>query len=598
MSQQNSRKVIPVSDWESLYISGNHTELSYQFLHYLHRFGQSSQAIVTPYLREELSGFLYNFAECLIRPDFKIPENEIQLYIHFNGAIAYLAASTDFVNTDQWLRQLDQYGAPAIKKLILYSLRNRYRPSVEALFLEEPALTSYWYAKQFMASNIPAQRWLLENARSLYASMPDDYQVMSSDCVLAGYFAITYLDPENERPFKQKLNAAIRRCSPVIRPARPRRMKSIAIITKRWFRGSAVYRALYPYLESLVGNYELILVNLARTGANIETGLFDSVINFPALRDVGRLSAEQRQVVEDQDWGMVYYPDIGMDVETVYLANQRLAPIQIMGYGHPASTHGSEIDYFIAGQESEIPELAEKYFSERLVLLPGIGMIPVWPKRPIARSRRKTDKGIVSINCPWTILKINAEIVDVLRDIVAKSPVRVRFRFFSGHDIDKMGAHPVYQQDLAELLGPDVVELYGIISYQEFMSEMSNGDLTLVAYPFGGFNTVIDSLHAGVPVIAWEGVHGYNRFPPALLRRAGFPELVAASREEFMNKALHLIRDPQYRAAMSARIEDGNLDQRITADLDPCDFKRAIDYLVNNHESLVSDPSRQPIFIS
>ncbi len=598
MSRQHSRNVIPVSDWDALYVSGNHAELSWQFLHYLHSFSRSSRAIITAEVREELSGFLQHFADCLIRPDFSIPENEILPYIHLNAAIAYLAASTDFVNTDQWLQQLDQQGSPAIKKLILYSLRNRYRPSVDALFHEEPALTSFWYAKQFMASNLPARRWLLENARALYASMPDDYQVMSPNCVLAGYFAITYLDPENERPFKQKLNAAVRRSSPVIRPACPRNKKSIAVITKRWFRNSAVYRALYPYLESLAGDYGLTLVNLARPDTNIETGLFDSVVNFPALRNVGRMSGEQRQIVEDQDWGVVYYPDIGMDVETVYLANQRLAPIQIMGYGHPASTHGSEIDYFIAGQESEIPELAEEYFSERLVLLPGIGMIPVWPKNIVNKTSCKTGKDSVLINCPWTILKINADIIDVLRDIMAESPVPVRFRFFSGHDIDEMGAHPVYEQDLKELLGPDAVELYGLISYREFMAEMANGDLTLVAYPFGGFNTVIDSLHVGVPVVAWEGNHGYNRFPPALLRRAGFPELVATSREEFTDKALRLIRDPLYRATMSARIEEGDLEQRVTTGLDPCDFKRAIDYLVENHETLKNDPSREPVVIT
>jgi len=597
MSRQHSRKVIPVSNWDSLYISGNHAELSWQFLHYLHKFSRSSRAIITAEVRGELSGFLQQFADCLIRPDFSIPENEILPYLHFNAAIAYLAASTNFINTDRWLKQLNQQDGPAIKKLILYSLRNRYRPPVEALFQQEPALTSFWYAKQFMASNVPAQRWLLENARTLYASMPDDYQVMSPNCVLAGYFAITYIDPENERPFKQKLNAAIRRSSAVIHPVGLRNKKSIAVITRRWFKNSAVYRALYPYLESLGEDYELTLVNLARPDADIETGLFDSVVNFPALRNVGRLSAEQRQIVEGQDWGLVYYPDIGMDVETVYLANQRLAPVQIMGYGHPASTHGSEIDYFIAGQESEIPELAEEYFSERLVLLPGIGMIPVWPKLVVKESSRKTGAGTVLINCPWTILKINADTIDVLRDIMAESPVPVRFRFFSGHDIDEMGAHPVYEQDLKELLGPDAVELYGLISYQKFMAEMANGDLTLVAYPFGGFNTVIDSLHVGVPVVAWEGTHGYNRFPPALLRRVGFPELVATSREEFTEKALRLIGDPQYRATISARIEEGDLEQRVTAGLDPYDFKRAIDYLIENHETLKNDRSQEPVVI-
>lgn len=597
MSGKPNRREIPMSEWDALWFSGKHAELSYNFLHYIHQFSRSGHEKLSATLQEELGRFLNLFASCLVRPEFTISDTDILPYIHLNAVIAYLAASTDYVNTDRWLEQLDREEAPVWKIMALYSLRNRYRPRVDRLFREEPLLASLWYAKQFMASNLPASRWLLQNARDLFMGIPDNYQMASSNCVLAGYFAITYLDSENEAPFKMKLNAAIKRCQPAVNPVRVRRKKTIAVVTRRWFRNSAVYRALYPYLESLGDDYELTLVNLARPGVPVENGLFKTVVYFHPLKNPSRLSHEQRQIIEDQDWGIVYYPDIGMDVETVYLANLRLAPIQIMGYGHPASTHGAEIDYFIAGQETELPEYADRYFSERLVMLPGMGMIPVWPERSFKRDKPVAGQKDVIINCPWTLLKINADIVDLLREVVDECSQSLRIRFFAGHDISEMGAQPVYMQELQDLLGIESVELHGLMSYQEFLHRMSGGDLTIVAYPFGGFNTIIDSLYAGVPVVAREGNHGFNRFSTALLKRAGFPELVATGRAGFKEMILRLVEEPQYRIDLSRRIAAGGIRERVIAGLDPAAFKRAIDYLVANHKALQEDSLRQPIMV-
>jgi hypothetical protein len=41
------------------------------------------------------------------------------------------------------------------------------------------------------------------------------------------------------------------------------------------------------------------------------------------------------------------------------------------GYGHPVSTFGGEIDYFIGSAAAELPERATQFYSERLVLMPG-----------------------------------------------------------------------------------------------------------------------------------------------------------------------------------------------------------------------------------
>src|SRR2546429_306824 len=81
---------------------------------------------------------------------------------------------------------------------------------------------------------------------------------------------------------------------------------------------------------------------------------------------------------------VVYYPDIGMTPQSILLANLRLAPIQIMSLGHPVSTWGSEIDYFISGADVEPPNYPERNYSERLVLLPGCGGVynrPLYERR-------------------------------------------------------------------------------------------------------------------------------------------------------------------------------------------------------------------------
>ena len=45
-------------------------------------------------------------------------------------------------------------------------------------------------------------------------------------------------------------------------------------------------------------------------------------------------------------------------------------------------------------------------------------------------------------------------------------------------------------------------------------------------------------------------------------------------------------------------IEEGDLEQRVATGLDSYDFKRAVDYLVENHETLKNDPSREPVIIT
>ena len=78
---------------------------------------------------------------------------------------------------------------------------------------------------------------------------------------------------------------------------------------------------------------------------------------------------------------VLIYPEIGMDPQHQALAALRLAPVQCVLYGHPATSGARQIDYFLSGAALEPPDAAQNY-REKLIRLPGLGTQPLPPPLP------------------------------------------------------------------------------------------------------------------------------------------------------------------------------------------------------------------------
>jgi hypothetical protein len=70
--------------------------------------------------------------------------------------------------------------------------------------------------------------------------------------------------------------------------------------------------------------------------------------------------------VAEAELDALFYPDIGMDVFTYFLAFARLARVQFTTWGHPVTTGIPNMDYFVSTRHAE-PAQAERFYSERLV---------------------------------------------------------------------------------------------------------------------------------------------------------------------------------------------------------------------------------------
>jgi protein O-GlcNAc transferase len=72
--------------------------------------------------------------------------------------------------------------------------------------------------------------------------------------------------------------------------------------------------------------------------------------------------------------------------------------------------------------------------------------------------------------------------------------------------------------------------------------------------PFNAHSTAMDMLFAGVPILTAIGNTFAGRVSASLNRAANMPEMVAATIEEYEEKAILLARDPARLSAIKAKL--------------------------------------------
>ena len=86
-------------------------------------------------------------------------------------------------------------------------------------------------------------------------------------------------------------------------------------------------------------DYELTLLFTGKDFDTIETSLFKEVIPLKVEDSVLDINP-----IRHNDCGIVYFPEISAIQKSLWLANLRIAAIQIAGFGYPMSTFGAAID--------------------------------------------------------------------------------------------------------------------------------------------------------------------------------------------------------------------------------------------------------------
>lgn len=256
---------------------------------------------------------------------------------------------------------------------------------------------------------------------------------------------------------------------------------------------------------------------------------------------------------------VLIYPEIGMDPTALKLASLRLAPVQVAAWGHPETTGLPTIDYYLSAQDLEPPG-AQANYSEQLVTLPHLGCYfePRSADAPRPEPRElgiETDRPILV--CPGVPFKYAPQ-HDWIFPEIAQRLGRCRFVFFT-HWQRGLSERLRHRLDAAfaarRLDAGRFVTFLPWLTNAAFLGLMTHADLYLDTIGFSGFNTALQAVQCGLPLVTREGRFMRGRLASGILKRIGLQELIAASEQEYVDLVEKIVRDADYREHVRARIE-------------------------------------------
>ena len=600
MSQQASADLSvpssPLLDFDAKQLmqhfhAGEYEHMAAQFLAVLIHLRDTTYYQIEEANHAALNRFVKHFLYFMSQEDFILPEKYAASFIDLNAVIGNVVAISDFRTTDPFVQVLLKQQRNYTKLLALYSGRNRVKIDRRLLFATSPQLATQWYFCFLeMYRTGPSDPETLAHLRD-HITFEDDRLIGINSFTHHAYFGATYIDNEKDYLVKQRINRLFQ-ATPLCQKKienKPK-PKKIGVLSSMWFPRQSVYRSQHPFLKELAKNHELVLVHLGRPREDLDTEIFSEVRHYNASEKADDLSS-----IDPNDFSMAYFPDIGMSIESIILANMRIAPIQVSNYGHPVSTFGAKVDYWIGGSETEVADRAREHYSERLVLIPGCAQAPV-PLEYRLEYPTLEEKPIV-INCTWSGQKINSDHLNRLKVISERVETPVKFHFFPGGAVLGNGYMPL-KRAVENILGTEQTIVMPNFDFQRYMQSLEQAHFAIDAHPFGGYNTAVDLLTLRLPVVTMAGNRFYNLSTAYLLNKVGLEELVTDNEADFLDVCCRMIDDSDFRGRMQRRMKIADLDSTVLSLEHVPAFARAIDYILENHESLKEDSTRNPITIS
>jgi protein O-GlcNAc transferase len=272
------------------------------------------------------------------------------------------------------------------------------------------------------------------------------------------------------------------------------------------------------------------------------------------------------EAIQGKDLDVLIYPEIGMDALTVQLASLRLALVQAASWGHPECTGLPTMDLYISGDALEPTNAADNY-CEKVVRLPNLGVY-VEPLAP-AISR----PGLGSLNLPGNeplLLCAGApfKYSPIDDDIWVQIAKHLKKRIFKRNSGGRLVFFRSRSEAMDRILETRLraafdkggvefdahVSIIPTLDRSRFFGLMRESALMLDTLGFSGFNTAIQGIECDLPVLAFEGEFMRGRLASAIMRRLDLPELVATTKEGFVQKAIELAGDARKRRGLRAKI--------------------------------------------
>ena len=400
------------------------------------------------------------------------------------------------------------------------------------------------------------------------------------------YMGCSYAEAAHKHDIKRCFNDVVHRWFNTLKIATPtfpetrviKDKPNLVIFAELYNSGHAMHRCYGPSIKALKQRFNTTLL----IG---DTGLSRELLDFAHHVEVVKTKHSNPGIVIEKILSfkpdIVYYPSIGMRFSTITTSTIRLAPIQIMTIGHPATTMSDAIDYII------MPDALmknEDTCSEHIMLRPTK---PYFIHRTDAAKilpniRRNAD--IVRIAVPAWSRKITPTFLNTCRRIrdLAKTPVE--FWFFP----NASGAlHQALVRRYSHLMPQDkVLPRKG---YNDYIHDLNQCDIFLSTFPFGATNSIVDAALQGLPIVNLLGDEPHTANDASLVTNLAQPDwLTAPSVDAYVSAAVRLIDEPNLRTQICMDILASDPEKAFFVEdgEEANEFATIVDFLYHSHETI------------
>ena len=268
--------------------------------------------------------------------------------------------------------------------------------------------------------------------------------------------------------------------------------------------------------------------------------------------------AEARATIAAAAPDVVFYPDIGMEPFTYFLAFSRLAPVQCVGWGHPITTGIATVDYFISSREFE-PDgaVAQNQYTEKLVQL-SPPSVYLYPPR-FSERESKLDLSFASARtiyaCVQAHIKMHPDFDRLLFDILRSDPRGIALFIESTPRLTAI-LRARFQRGAFDLAHR--IHFIPRLGQNEFLDLLNRCHVLLDTIHFSGGISSAEAFSLGKAVVTWP--HPFlmpGRITYGCYRQLGVEACVARDFDDYVAKAVRLGTDAPYRAEVEAAIRAG-----------------------------------------
>jgi predicted O-linked N-acetylglucosamine transferase (SPINDLY family) len=275
------------------------------------------------------------------------------------------------------------------------------------------------------------------------------------------------------------------------------------------------------------------------------------------------LEALCQQILADRLHVLVF-TDIGMSPAIAQMASLRLAPIQCTTWGHPVTSGLSTIDYFLSSQLME-PENGTEHYSETLIRLPNIGVCYTKPQLPAQRKTRSDfqlrSDAIVYLSCQ-SVFKYLPQYDYIFAEIARRVP-QAQFVFLTFYRAGKLVTEQFLQRlkkTFASygLNSEDYCVMLPRLTHEDYLNLNLVSDIFLDTFSWSGGKTTLEAIACNLPVVTCPGEFMRGRHSYGILRMLGVTDTIAKDEAEYVEIAVRLGLDSDWRKSIVRRIEENH----------------------------------------